>query len=94
MYCHEICNEDFRLQFYLLIATVALVKLCQFKLCEDLASHSLGQHFCDLFIDFTQNYRIQILKGGINKDVTSLIPVDLHQCNPKVNLVLFLETIL
>lgn len=73
---------------------MALVKLCQFKPCEDLAGHALVQYFCDLFLDFMQNYRIQILKGDINKSATSLIPVDLHQCNPEVNLALFLETIL
>ena len=73
---------------------MALVKLCQFKPCEDLASHSCVQYFCDLFIDFTQNCRIQILKGDIKKDATSLIPVDLHQRNPEVNLALFLETVL
>lgn len=73
---------------------MALVKFCQFKPCEDLAGHALVRYFCDLFIDFMQNYRIQILKGDIKKSATSLIPVDLHQCNPEVNLALFLETIL
>lgn len=95
MYCHdierEICNDDFRLQFCLLVATTALVRLCQLKPRGLLAGRSLAQYF---YIDFAQNVRIQILKGDVNKDAALLIPGDLHQHNPEVNVNLFLETVL
>lgn len=41
----EICNEDFRLPFDLLIATMALLKMCQYKPWEDLVGHS-----CTVFL--------------------------------------------
>lgn len=69
---------------------MALVKLCQFKPCEDLAGYSLVQYFSDLLLILCKTLESRNWRRLLRRVLT---PVHLYQLNPEISLAQFFETI-